>query len=666
MTNPFTSAPIMGTPLLWIFAVVTSFATLASGQETDQQIDQQALLANTMRSVAEGLSDSILRIETLGGRERVEKVVLGTAPTTGVVVSEEGYIISSAFNFLNEPATILVTLPSGAKLPAKIVGRDRSRMLVLLRIDLDEDASPLQVPEWPARDEIEPGQWAVALGRTYDTPTPSMSLGIISATNRIWGRALQTDAKISPVNYGGPLTDLAGQVLGILVPLSAEDQSELAGTEYYDAGIGFAIPMEDIMRLLPKMVDGKDIFPGRLGITVEGRDIYAPGNPVIASCPARSPATAAGLKKGDVILEINGQSINSQSQMKHVLGPLNAGDTVTVKASRASENVTATVTLVAEVDPYVVPFLGVLPMRTDADSILVRHVYPDSPAEDAGIQPGDRLVRLAKETPQGLEDWRQKIAYFEPGDSVELTWMRDEKEMQADIQLGDYVLTPPDDLPPAIEGNPAQSQTAETGLVSFKLPEEPNECFALVPESYSDEKSYGVLVYFTEPGKFDREEFQQRWQALCEQNDLICLAPQPGDKAWKRSDLETSRKFFNRLTERYNVDPRRVVAHGYQQGGSMAFGFGLSNRDAVHGISVVDAVIPQGVPVSGNDPQQRIEIHLVGAKEHKLFPRLETISELLEKRKIPLQKQWNDGQSRYLDDAELVKLAHWIDVLDRI
>ena len=66
------------------------------------------------------------------------------------------------------------------------------------------------------------GQWAIAVGRTYEQPEPNLSVGVISATNRIWSKAIQTDAKISPSNYGGPLIDIHGRVLGVLVPLSPQ------------------------------------------------------------------------------------------------------------------------------------------------------------------------------------------------------------------------------------------------------------------------------------------------------------------------------------------------------------------------------------------------------------------------------------------------------------
>ena len=103
----------------------------------------------------------------------------------------------------------------------------------------------------------------------------AVSIGIISALSRVWGKAIQTDAKISPINYGGPIIDIQGRVQGILIPASPRGEDETAGFEWYDSGIGFAIPMEDILAVLPRLKKGKDLHKGILGIAMKNpQDIY--------------------------------------------------------------------------------------------------------------------------------------------------------------------------------------------------------------------------------------------------------------------------------------------------------------------------------------------------------------------------------------------------------
>src|SRR5262245_34030479 len=307
--------------LIWV-----AFSCIARAQEDPQQQEEQAI-----RAAVEKVAPSVVKIETIGGLERVGKVLVSTGPTTGLVVSEDGYVISSAFNFIQQPTSILVTLPGGGRAAAKIVARDKSRMLVLLKVNTPET---LPVPAAAPRSEMTVGQWGIAVGRTYEQSGPNISVGIVSATNRIWSMAIQTDAKISPANYGGPLIDIEGRVLGVLVPLSPQKGGgEVAGAEWYDSGIGFAVPLVDVFERLPALKSGKDLHPGVMGISLVPGDPYSlPAE--LAAAQAGSPAYKAGLRAGDTIVELDSTKIERQSQLKHALGPRYAGDKVSVVYTR--------------------------------------------------------------------------------------------------------------------------------------------------------------------------------------------------------------------------------------------------------------------------------------------------------------------------------------------
>src|SRR5690606_9400360 len=191
---------------------------------------------------------------------------------------------------------------------AKVIAKDHSRMLVLLKVNTE---SQLPTPAPVPAKEMRVGQWSIALGRTFAGDMPNVSVGIVSALDRIFGRALQTDAKISPNNYGGPLIDLRGRVYGVLVPMSPQASSELAGIEWYDGGIGFAVPLENILDQLPKLKAGEDLHRGLLGITMKPGDPYVQPA-VISSARAKSPAREAGFQPGDKIIEVAGRKIASQ------------------------------------------------------------------------------------------------------------------------------------------------------------------------------------------------------------------------------------------------------------------------------------------------------------------------------------------------------------------
>ena len=203
---------------------------------------------------------------------------------------------------MQQPASILVTFASGEQAPAELVAKDHSRMLVLLKA---RGVSGLTVPELVPADEIRVGEWAIAVGRTFRADRPNIAVGIVSAVDRMFGKVIQTDASVSTANYGGPLVDIRGRVLGVLVPIAPQSTSEVAGVEWYDSGIGFAVPLASIGPALERMKTGKDQYAGVMGIGL------APENPhgspaVLATVLASSPAGKAGLKKGDPIVEIDG------------------------------------------------------------------------------------------------------------------------------------------------------------------------------------------------------------------------------------------------------------------------------------------------------------------------------------------------------------------------
>ena len=329
-TQPSTAVSLATRVLLiWCLCFGISSPRTAVAQEDLEGLEEAAI-----RQAVATIAPSVVKIETLGGLERVGQVLVGTGPTTGLIVSADGYIISSAFNFIQQPTSILVSLPGGQRAAAKIVARDHSKMLVLLKVATTET---LPVPAAVPRSEMAVGQWAIAIGRTYDQPLPNLSVGVLSALNRVWSRAIQTDAKISPANYGGPLIDIHGRVLGVLVPLSPQGQgSEVAGAEWYDSGIGFAVPLAEINTRLEALKAGKDQYAGLLGISLKPGDIYVLPAEIAASQPG-SPAYKAGLKAADIIVEVDGEKIVRQAQLKHALGGRYAGDKVQVIVTRGKE-----------------------------------------------------------------------------------------------------------------------------------------------------------------------------------------------------------------------------------------------------------------------------------------------------------------------------------------
>jgi len=389
----------------WFTAFAVGLLPLAL-QSTARASDLEDLQDQAVKAAVLKVAPTVVQIETSGGIEnigRTGKMRKGTGPTTGVVVAADGYIITSSFNFADKPSAIFVSVPNvKERFVGEVVATDKTRMLTLLKLKNFNGALPLPVAAPKA--DLQVGQTALALGRTLSTNVeqpPSVSAGIVSALNRIWGKAIQTDAKVSPVNYGGPLVDLMGRVQGILVPASPQAADETSGTEWYDSGIGFAIPLEDIFAVLPKLKQGKELKKGVLGVTWSSNDAYGVV-PTVGTVQPGSAAAKAGLQPGDVIKEFNGKPIHNSAQCRHLIEGLYEEDTVNLKILRDKKEITLPpISLGSLVSAFGRAFLGILPMRDDSTSgVGVRYVYPNSPADKAGIKAGDRITKVGPPLPK--------------------------------------------------------------------------------------------------------------------------------------------------------------------------------------------------------------------------------------------------------------------------
>jgi len=316
-------------------------------------------LGQAIQAAIRRVEPSIVRLRVIGGEQSVDGDAVQSLVTTGIVISEDGEILTSQFALEGNPEAVLVEDQSGRRTNASIVATDSVRRIVLLKAQ-EGRWTPALADE---NDAVEVGQWSIALGRFYAAESSSVSVGIISALNRIHGMAIQTDAKVSPVNYGGPLVSLNGTITGILVPLSPRGGgSATSGIEWYDSGIGFAIPLKDALASAGKLRSGQNLKPGRIGIGLVSTGAFD-ANVVVDRVSPGSPAASAGLRKGDRILAIDGLTVERSSVLMESLARHYAGDSVILKIRRGEEEVTQAVELVESLPPVSQGYLGLLPIR---------------------------------------------------------------------------------------------------------------------------------------------------------------------------------------------------------------------------------------------------------------------------------------------------------------
>ncbi|MBM3981237.1 MAG: PDZ domain-containing protein [Planctomycetes bacterium] len=679
-----------------------------------------------MKAASAKAAPTIVKIETAGGAETIGKkappgkgppaIRKGTGPTTGLIVSEDGYIISSAFNFANKPTEIFITIPGQTqRLVAKIVATDHTRMLTLLKVE----GKGLPVPEAFPKKDIEIGQWGLTLGRTLDNNVdhpPSMSVGIVSATNRIWGKAIQTDAKTSPVNYGGALVSIDGRVFGVIVPASNRAEGETAGVDVYDGGIGFAVPLEDIFRVLPRLKEGKDLKRGLLGINPQGNDVYNAA-PIIGAIQPDSAAARAGLAVGDKIVEINGIAIPNYSVLQHVMGPMYESDEVNLKVSRGGKDLEVKgVKLLGTTTMYVNAFFGILPMRDDpGPGVEVRYVYPKSPADVAGIKAGDRIMKFgpsALPAPQPVPNRAAFIGMLQrltPNTEVKVEVKR--KEGDKVETLTSKVIAAPDELPEklplpstagkALEGQPkpkdpnpkgpkdpfppgfsdvraplngaAQDEKKdkpkiETGFMTRNNQALGREYWVFVPDNYDPNVSHGLIVWFhpAKEGGKDGEKMAKTFREFAEDHHFIVVGPKSGNAdGWVASETELVMQDVKSVMGQYTIDRTRVVAHGMGNGGQMAFYVGFNARDVFRGVATIGATL--GTAPKDNVANLPLSFFVSGGDKDPLLKEIVESKDLLKEKRFPVTfREMKESGKEYFDLKTFTDFLAWLDSLDRI
>jgi S1-C subfamily serine protease/predicted esterase len=699
--------------ILFVMTAWISLAGTAAAQPADtlNEAAEQAL-----RAAAAKVAPAVVLIETTGGTEMVgggrQQIRKGVGATTGLIVGADGYVISSAFNFANNPTGIFVTVPGRKeRFVAKAVATDHTRMVTLLKIE----ANGLPVPAAAPKAELRIGQWAIALGRALvpnpDLP-PSVSVGVVSALKRIYGKAIQTDAKVSPVNYGGPLIGIDGRVLGVLVPASPRGEGETAGVEWYDSGIGFAIPLEDVLAALPRLKDGKDLRRGRLGITPKTAEQYGVP-PTIGAVAPESPAAKAGIQSGDVILEIDGTPVSDYTQLQTVLGPKYEGDVVALKLRRGKEEIKLQgLTLMGDLASPPTSFLGIIPVRDDPElGVEVRYVFPKSPAETAGIKPGDRIMKIGGAEAKELRPFSGRDAFIgildgmAPASEIKLELKRkDGKTETVTAKLTAMIDDVPDALPPhdsakraleprkqvqAVRPTDPRAQPKppekkdekaddkkeekkdekkpETGMMDRSTPAKDHQYWVYVPKNYDPNVSHALVVWLHAVGNGgkDARDMAAIWQDVCEDQHIILVGPKSeSDAGWLASEAEFVQEAARDVMKEYTIDRRRVIVHGMGVGGQMAFYLGFNARDLIRGVATTGAVL--GTIPKPAEVGQRLTFFVVAGGKDPLSKDIAGVKpQLAEQKYAATYREVAEMGKEYLDRKTFEELVRWIDVLDK-
>jgi serine protease Do len=368
---------------------------------------------------------------------------------TGFIVDKNGYIVTN--NHVVDGVDRIKVKLHGDEMEyrARLIGTDRETDLAVIKIDAKRPLAPVTIAN---SDGVQVGDWAVAIGSPFGLEA-SVTAGIVSAIDRPgigqqFQRFIQTDAAINPGNSGGPLLNIKGEVIGVNTMIATQS----GGSQ----GIGFALPVNTVVRVYNDIIKDGRVTRGSIGISwapnTKPETLKALGvdhGVIVSEVTKGGPAEKAGLKSEDIVLGINGQSIRNGDELVARVADMPVGTQATLNADRDGKKMDFKLTILdrAKVfanDPRVVGEKAVpdatsgkeeatqvkfgISIRPTSDEereltpdkrgIAVSKVESGSFADDVGLMEHDIIIGINRSPVASVEDIRKIQTTLKPGDAV--------------------------------------------------------------------------------------------------------------------------------------------------------------------------------------------------------------------------------------------------------
>lgn len=343
---------------------------------------------------------------------------------SGFIINKEGYIVTNN-HVVQKAKDIMVILDNKKQYPARVIGTDPKTDIALIKIEAMED---FPVAPLGDSDKLREGESVIAIGNPFGL-SETVTTGIVSAKGRVIGAGpyddfIQTDASINPGNSGGPLINFHGEVVGINTAIIATGQ-----------GIGFAAPINIVKEtLLPLREKGK-VTRGWLGVSIQqvtpelakSFGLEDEKGALVSDIAPGGPAEKAGVKRGDIIIEVNGKPLKDYHELPRAVASMSPGERVTFKVLRdgKEETIAAEVGELKEeeaappveeamkqvgitlqpVTPEIARELGM----KKAEGVVVTNVEPGGLAGEAGIQRGDVILEVDRRPIKSVKDFTEAL-----------------------------------------------------------------------------------------------------------------------------------------------------------------------------------------------------------------------------------------------------------------
>lgn len=330
---------------------------------------------------------------------------------SGVVIRPDGYILTNEHVVL-QSGKVQIQLANERKYNARLVGADSDSDLAVLKVD---EAKSLPYLPLGTSEDLLIGETVIAIGNPFGL-SHTVTTGVVSAVNRSLNTGertyydfIQTDASINPGNSGGPLLNIKGELIGINTAIYGKAQ-----------GIGFAIPISRAKRIVEELISHGAVDPPWVGVATQTLTpelayhfaLREKQGVLIRAVEPGSPAAAAGLRRGDVIVSLDGKPLQSSEEYLQWERAYTNGAKMRLRVSRDRQEIEVTVTAgrfpQEKADELTWKLLG-LAVRETEDGLEVKAVRSAGPAERIGFTRGDMILGVAGNQIKTLAEFRRKV-----------------------------------------------------------------------------------------------------------------------------------------------------------------------------------------------------------------------------------------------------------------
>ncbi|MDO8282112.1 MAG: DegQ family serine endoprotease [Thermodesulfovibrionia bacterium] len=381
---------------------------------------------------------------------------------SGVIVSADGYIITNN-HVIEKAEEIKVTLFDKQDYKGKVIGSDPKTDIAIIKIK----AKDLPAINWGDSDKLDVGEFVLAFGNPFGL-SHTVTMGIVSALGRAsvgiadYEDFIQTDASINPGNSGGPLVNVKGELIGVNTAII----SKTGGNQ----GIGFAVPSNMARSVMTQLIKEGKVTRGWAGVAIQQVTpelaktfgLKKPEGALVTEIIDNSPAEKSGLKRGDIILEVNKKGVDDVEQLRNFIAQSRVGSRIALNVLRDTKSISLNLTVaelaqdsaesrsdsrqerrgteknalagfsVMDINSDTAKQLG---LPGDVYGVVIESVEPDSAADEAGLKKGDLIQEVNKARINNVNDFNKAVSHIRGGDTVLLFINRGENKFYITLKM---------------------------------------------------------------------------------------------------------------------------------------------------------------------------------------------------------------------------------------